>query len=125
MRTGVLVVTFILVCGCNRSLPTPSGGKPTSYWVDALKHRPETELRKEAAFKLGNIGPSDPSVYPALMEALKDYQAVVRCEAIRALLKLGSIAHEAIPTLVELRDRDRDSKVRICATKALEKLQGK
>jgi hypothetical protein len=47
----------------------------------------------------------------------------VRSEAILALVKFGPTALEAVPILTELREHDRDRKVRTYANKALEKLQ--
>jgi HEAT repeat protein len=79
-------------------------------------------LRKTAVFKLGNVGATDPAVWPALLEALKDKDAAVRREAILALMKFGPGAHEAIGILTELRQRDADAQVRVYAAKALRKL---
>ncbi len=94
MRTFVIAV--LLVGGCSKSPSMLSGGKPVSHWVAALKNSTDAKSRKDAAFKLGNVGPSDPSAYPALVEALKDRDAVVRCETILALLKFGSAAQQAV-----------------------------
>jgi hypothetical protein len=57
--------------------------------------------------------------------ALKDRDATVRCEAIFSLTKFDTAAGEIVPTLTQLRERDRDPKVRTYASKALEKLQNK
>ena len=123
MRLFLLAVLTVPLFGCRESPPTLAGGKPVSHWVEVLKNSPDAKTRKEAAFKLGNVGPTDPTAFPTLIEALKDREAVVRHEAILAILKFGPTALEAVPTLTELRDRDRDPKVRDSATKALEKLQ--
>jgi len=98
-----------------------AGGKPVSYWLQALKD-PNAKVRKQAAFKLGNVGPADSAVLPALLEALRDADASVRSEAILALIKFGPQAKEAIPLLTDLQQRDRDTRVRTYAAKALEKL---
>lgn len=111
-----------LACGCTASQPTLSGGKPVDYWVESLRSSPDAKLRKEAAFKLGNVGPTDSKALPALVSALKDRDAAVRCEAILALVKFGSAALEASAVLAELRQHDHDPRVRTYATKALEKL---
>jgi len=84
---------------------------------------PDIALRKKAAFTLGNIGPTDPAVLPALIGALKDPEAGVRREAILALVKCGPEAREAVPILEELHQRDRDAQVRDYAGRALEKLR--
>jgi hypothetical protein len=95
-----------------------AGGK----WAEVL-HAPNTKMRQKAAFTLGNIGPSDPTVLPALIRALNDADAGVRCEAILALLKYGSGAEQAISQLAMVQKKDRDAKVRAYAAKALENLQ--
>src|SRR6516165_3376545 len=83
----VLPALVVLVSGCGKAeKPLMAGGKPVGYWVEALRG-PDARLRKQAAFKLGNVGPADPSAFPALLGALKDPDARVRCEVILALLK--------------------------------------
>jgi HEAT repeat protein len=99
-----------------------TGGKPVSYWVQALQG-PDPSLRKKAVFKLGNVGPTDAVVCPALLGALKDADAAVRCETILALLKCGPSARNAIPTLTEMQQQDSDARVRSYAGRALETLQ--
>ena len=111
------------VVGCGSAPTALSGGKPASHWVETLRTNPDAKERKAAAFKLGNVGPSDPAVLTALSEALKDRDATVRCEVILALVKFGTAAREIVPKLTDLREHDRDSKVRNCAAKAAVKLQ--
>lgn len=126
MKLFVLAaLPLVFLTGCSKApLPTLAGGKPVRNWVDSLQNSPDAKQRKEAAFKLGNVGPSDPAAFPALLSALKDRDAAVRSEAILALVKFGPASLEAVPTLTELRDRDEDPKVRTYAAKALEKLRG-
>jgi HEAT repeat protein len=114
-------LTTTALIGCGNTEPTLAGGRPIAYWVEALK-APDPRVRKEAAFKLGNAGPVEPSVFPALSAALKDSDARVRCEAVLAVLKFGSIAKEAIPVLAELKQKDADAQVRRYAARAIEKL---
>jgi HEAT repeat protein len=117
-----LLLLSVLSTGCSKELEaTLSGGHPVSYWVQQLQSK-DLKERKQAAFKLGNVGPSDPSVVPALLTALKDGKPEVRCEAILALVKCGAEAKAALPMLAELKQRDRDAKVREYAGKAVEKL---
>jgi HEAT repeat protein len=123
MRVLLVFSLVVLLSGCGPSAPTQAGGKPVRHWVEALQS-PDARLRREAAFKLGNVGAADPTALPALVGALKDRDATVRREAVLALLKLGPAAREAVPTLIDLREHDRDLKVRGYAAKALEKLQG-
>jgi HEAT repeat protein len=118
MRRILFGILLVALCGCGRAQPTMAGGK----WARAL-HDPAVKVRKKAAFTLGNIGPSDPAVFPALIEALKDADAEVRCEAILALLKYGPGAKEALPTLTDIQHKDRDARVRAYAARAVEKLQ--
>ena len=99
-----------------------AGGKPVSHWVEALKG-PDAKLRKTAVTKLGNVGPADEVVLPALLGALEDTDAAVRREAILALMKYGPGAREAVPRLVDLKRRDRDAQVRSYAARAVEKLE--
>jgi HEAT repeat protein len=119
MRFFAAVLLAVLLSGCSNAQPT----RPVGHWVGALQD-PDPRLRKQAAFNLGNIGPADPTVFPALLGALRDRDAKVRCEAIVALLKFGSDAKEAIPALTTVQQQDRDARVRSYAAKALEKLQG-
>lgn len=119
--TGLVLLLALLAGGCGKERPMLAGGKPVRYWVEALRGS-DAKLRKQAAFKLGNVGPADPSALPALLGALKDRDAAVRREAILALLKCGPEAQEAVPELRRLQRQDADIRVRICAARALEKL---
>jgi HEAT repeat protein len=118
MRRILFVMLLISLSGCGGASPPMAGGK----WAEALRD-PDARQRRKAAFTLGNIGPSDPAVLPALLRALKDRDAVVRREAILALLKYGPGAKEAIPELTAVREKDRDAKVRAYAAQALDKLK--
>ena len=117
-----LFILVILLGGCSKAEPMLAGGKPVSHWVQALQS-PDARLRKQAAFKLGNVGPADPTALPALIGALKDRDAWVRREAILAVLKCGPAARDAIPALTDLQKNATDASTRTSATKALEKLQ--
>ncbi len=122
MRLFLAVVLAILVSGCGRGQPPMTGGKPISSWVQALQD-PDPTLRKKAVFKLGNVGPIDATVCPALLGALKDIDAAVRCETILALMKCGPGVRDAIPTLTQMQQQDSDARVRSYAARALEKLK--
>jgi HEAT repeat protein len=93
-----------------------------SKWAETL-HHPDRKLRRKAAFTLGNIGPSDPVALPALLEALGDKDAGVRCEVILALLKCGRESEETIPAITKLEQQDADLKVRRYALQALQSLR--
>jgi HEAT repeat protein len=111
-----------ILFGCAKE-PSLAGGKPVSYWVDALKDDPDPHVRKTAAHKLGNVGQSNPAAFPALLGALHDPDASVRAEAILAVTKFGSSATEAVPILTDLAKDDPDEQVRDYAGKALAKLR--
>jgi HEAT repeat protein len=119
MLPAMLVISC---CGCATE-PAPDTGSRVRHWIEAL-HGPDAKVRKEAAFKLGNLGLTEPAaVVPALTIALKDADAQVRCEAILALLKCGPGASDAVPVLTQLQRHDRDPRVRTYAARALEKLR--
>src|SRR5579875_1600523 len=99
-RVWGLGLLLALCGGCGSKPPALAGGKPVHYWLEALHHA-DARVRKQAAFKLGNVGVVDDKVLPALIAALKDPDAAVRCEAILALLKCGPAAAQALPKLQE------------------------
>jgi HEAT repeat protein len=57
-----------------------------------------------------------------LIEALKDSDPGVRCEAILALLKCRLEVNQAIPELTEVQNKDPAAKVRSFAAKALKRM---
>ena len=126
MRHGLTIGATVLlaVCGfgCGKARPILAGGKPVSHWTAALRDT-NPKVRKEAAAKLGNVGPADPSALTALSGALHDPDAAVRREVIVALVKCGPAAREAVPALEEMRRRDRDPQVRDYAGRALDALK--
>jgi HEAT repeat protein len=118
MRLVAVATLALVLGGCGKAQPVLSGGQPVSYWVGALTD-PDPGLRKKAVSKLGNVGPADVTVLPALLGALKDDDAGVRGAAILALVKFGPEAREAVPTLAEMEQQDSDDQVRAYAAKAL------
>jgi HEAT repeat protein len=121
MRYLPLLVLALLLSGCGRSPPTTVHGKSVSHWVASLGDR-DVKLRRKAVRVLGNVGPGDPAVLPALTQAVGDRDASVRSEAIEAILKIGPDAREAIPAL-EARRQDSNVRVRALAVKALERIR--
>jgi hypothetical protein len=121
---GLLTGGCLLVAGCGKTQPpTLAGGKSVEHWVRALADR-NVKVREEAVTKLGNVGVSDPTAIPALIGALKDNSAKVRCGAILSLAKSPQAAQEAIAPITELQQHDLDPKVRDLAAKGLRCLQG-
>jgi HEAT repeat protein len=118
----LILALALLLGGCGKAAPTQAGGKPVSFWVQALQ-QPNAKLRKTAVFKLGNVGPADPAALPAVLGALRDPDPIVRCEAILAVMKFGSAAKEAVPLLTDIRQHDPHAKARDYATKALDKIE--
>ena len=120
MRTTLICLTICLG-GCGKTDPVSAGGRPVAEWVAALTS-PDAKIRKTAALKLGNVGPADPTVLPALIAALEDRDPKVRSEVVLALVKFGPDAREAAARLEEMRRKDPNAKVRDYAGKLLDKL---
>lgn len=79
----------------------------------------DPELRQQAARCLGQIGAAAATGgVPALSEALKDSEAVVREAAAEALGKFGGQARTAAPSLIAVLD-DKETTVRRAALAAL------
>jgi HEAT repeat protein len=117
MKRILVAVVLISSIGCGK---TPTTTR-VNHWVETLR-APDAMLRKKAAFTLGNLGTTDPTVVPALRGALTDADAAVRSEAILALLKCGPAAAEVVPALQDLQQRDPNTQVRRYAAKAVAKL---
>jgi HEAT repeat protein len=122
MRLLIGLFLVFPLCGCGKAPPVMAGGKPVSHWAETLR-APDPRLRKKAVFKLGNIGATEAMAFPALVKALSDSDARVRCEAILALVKFGAHAKEAIPDLTAVQQADRDAKVRNYAGRALARIR--
>ncbi len=122
MRPTLIAILVISLNGCSTGPAAPDTGARVRHWLEALR-KPDARVRKEAAFKLGNLALTDPApVVLALTAALNDPDAAVRCEAILALLKCGPAAGEATSRLTYAQRKDRDAKVRAYAAKALNTL---
>jgi hypothetical protein len=90
------------------------------YWVDQLHHsRPQ--LRRQAVLKLGNVGDADPAAAEALAVALEDADALVRRDAVLAVVKLTRPGESIIARLKVMVSSDRDALVRDVAQRALRK----
>jgi HEAT repeat protein len=122
MKSVALVAVLgLLAPGCEPPQPTLAGGKSVQHWFQALQSR-DPRTRREAVYKLGNVGSADSQAVPAVLNALRDADAGVRREAILATIKFGAEARAALPELAEMQQHDQDSKVREYARKALESI---
>lgn len=83
----------------------------------------DASSRREAADRLGDLGPSARSAVPQLIAALRDSASSVRTSAARALGMIGPDAEEARPALERL-SQDEDASVRAAAADALGRLNG-
>jgi HEAT repeat protein len=119
LALAALAAAAVLGCGEAR---WPDLGKQVERWIQGL-HDPDARVRKRAVFKLGNVGPRDAAVFPAVVGALKDRDAGVRCEAILAVVKFGKEGREALPALDRARRHDPSAEVRSYAARAVEKLR--
>src|SRR6266404_798116 len=63
-------------------------GRPVSHWLSAVQGGTDP-VREHAAHVLGEIGPDNPAIVPALIAALKDKHHLVRKNAAVALGEIG------------------------------------
>jgi PAS domain S-box-containing protein len=78
----------------------------------------DSNVRRQAAEALGNIGPEAKAAVPALIESLKDGEEGVREAAAKSLGKIGPEAKAAVQALIEML-KDEDKYVLGAATEAL------
>jgi hypothetical protein len=121
MRFVGLLVLALSLNGCGPKALPLAGGKPVSHWIAALRDA-DPVLRRKAVRKLGNVGPTDGNVFPALLGALQDTDVQVRAEAVGSLLKFGRQAREAVPLLRPMRRHDPSARVRCLAGKVLQRI---
>jgi HEAT repeat protein len=121
MRLLAVIILALMLGGCARTPPTTVHGKPVSHWVESLQDR-DAQVRRQAVKVLGNAGPVDPAVLPALTRAVSDRDAAVRCAALQALLKIGPDARAAV-SAVEVCRNDHDPRVRALAVKTLQRIR--
>ncbi len=127
LTASVLTVLapIITLPGCAREERGPilAGGRELKSWIADL-HNPRSQVRRQAALKLGNAGDSDPATVGGLAEALQDADVLVRRDAIRAVARLeqpGALIRERLQTMSRV---DKDSVARDLASKALARLGG-
>jgi HEAT repeat protein len=121
MRCLLAALLALALAGCGRTPATTAHGRPITHWVDSLAD-PDAGVRRRAARVLGNVGPADAAVLPALARAAADRDPLVRCEALQALAKIGPAAREAAAA-VEACRHDRDPRVRAWAAAARQRIE--
>ena len=120
MRIALAGLAVFLLCGCAQPPESlHAGGKPIEHWLERARDR-DPSIRKAAVTKLGNIGTEDPAARPAVLAALKDADASVRCQAILGLSR--ALDDPAVVEALQAAAKDKDAKVREFATRALKQL---
>jgi HEAT repeat protein len=122
-RNQSIVAALLLLspagCGGEPRGPILAGGREVKSWVAEI-HDPKPKVRRLAVLKLGNVGDTDPSAVDALTEALKDKDALVRADAIKAVAKFAKPTETILQELKSMQS-DRDATVRDYAAKALKR----
>jgi HEAT repeat protein len=116
-----IVLTTMTGCGGPGPGPILAGGREVKSWVADL-HSPKPQVRRQAVLKLGNVGDADPAVSEALSEALHDSDPLVRRDAILAVVKLKQPGDAIKDQLDTMSKKDKDSRARELARKALERI---
>jgi len=88
---------------------------------EALKNN-NVQVRSGAASALGSMGPVAQDAGPALTQALRDEDPVVRIEAISALEKTQASSWAVVKALIRVLDGDKDDFVRLNAARVLNKI---
>jgi hypothetical protein len=119
--TAAVMILLMTISGCRREERGPilSGGRELKSWLADL-HDPKPAVRRTAVLKLGNVGEGDPAVLEALAEALRDKDALVRRDAIKAIAKQTNPSEAIKAQLKAMSASDRDSLVRDYAKRALD-----
>jgi len=99
-----------------RNEPTHEGRSLTG-WRKSLKSD-DPDVRRQAAFALGQMGEEAKAAVPDLAETLQDKVAVVRVNASLALFKIGPESRSVVPALA-LALKDEEDFVRTNAVMAL------
>ncbi len=86
---------------------------------------PSPTIGFTARFFIQEVLPSriGPETVPALVDAMRDADPMMRQIAVKLLARLGPAANKATPTLRELADNDPEPRVRQFANEALKKIE--
>jgi HEAT repeat protein len=119
----MLSVLLLSAAGCSSPDDTPvlAGGHEVESWVEALKDS-NPQVRRQAVLKLGNVGDDDPAAEEALTGALRDTDALVRRDAVYAVVKLAKPGEAIIAELESMSRNDADPAVRDVAARALARI---
>jgi HEAT repeat protein len=122
----MVAVVLAILCGCSSEARGPIllGGRELKSWLKDL-HDAAPTVRRQAVLKLGNVGEADPAIAEGLAAALGDRDAVVRREAILAVVKLKQPRAAIVERLETMSRSDRDAKVRDAASRAVSYIAGK
>ena len=75
-------------------------GASVEQWTLKLKD-PDKQVRRRAAYALGQIGPAAATAVPALTQAADDGQLEVGWYALDALGRIGTAAKDAVPEMAK------------------------
>jgi hypothetical protein len=87
-----------------------------------ILHDENPEVRKEAAYALGEMGPAAARAVPTLRDTLRDPAGEVRREAAGALSRVGPPAWSALSDLADTMEGDADPWVRDAASFAVQQI---
>jgi HEAT repeat protein len=74
-------------------------GKTVAEWIE-LARSPDEDMRRQAVYALGQIGPGAREAVPALVKAVDDVKQEVRWYAVDALGRIGPDAEQAVPAII-------------------------
>jgi HEAT repeat protein/lysophospholipase L1-like esterase len=95
-----------------------AGRSPDAPVLAALLDSTAVDVRRQAAWRLGRLGPAAAPAVPALVRRLEDERESVRMSAAAALENIGPAAPPAVPALLRALDDPRQG-VRWAAANAL------
>jgi HEAT repeat protein len=100
----LVLAGLVLVAGCRAQ--SPIEGKSAAE-LEAMLRGGDATAQAQGALGLSKLGPAAAPAVPALIDALKSPQTLVRQNAALALGEVGPGAKAAVPALAEaLRDRE-------------------
>jgi HEAT repeat protein len=123
-RYVVVAAMGLALAGCGQGDPLSSGGRSAAYWAEVLQQpHKDVALRRKAAAKLGPLIEKDDEAWPALLDALKDADPIVRSLAARSLsIYSGPKADLALSALIEMQENERNKKAIEAVEKAIARL---